>query len=121
MRVLVDDIILQKILTPQEREIPGPSRKQKGKNVVQSAIYDVQVSGAEVWQNGKFHEYLRTSTYDPALGHPVPDPDTANDPDGLQHRLRTDTVFDDVMVNPIAHDELEDLEQSDINLGGFRV
>jgi hypothetical protein len=32
-----------------------------------------------------------------------------------QHRLRTDIVFDDVIVNPLGYDSLEDLDDTDIS------
>ena len=118
MRVLVEDMALQGFhVAKPGRFIPGPSRKDGGTSVVQSAIFDVIVSGAEIWSNGKFREYIRATTYDPALGYPVSDLHTT--PDEPQHRLRTDTVFDDVMVNPLTHDELEDLEDGHVGLGGF--
>ena len=118
MRVLVEDMVLQNFHVVKVGQfIPGPSCKDGGAMVIQSAIFDVIVAGAEVWSNGKFHEYIHATTYDPALGYPVSDLHTT--PDELQHRLHTDTIFDDVMVNPLSYDELEDLEDSHVSLGGF--
>jgi hypothetical protein len=70
------------------------------------------VSRAEVWHNGKFNEYIRATTYDPALGYPITEQTT---PDEVQHRLQTDTVFDDVMVNPLEYDSLEDLDDEAVS------
>jgi len=113
MRVLVDDMELKNIhVATPGRFVPGPSRKEDGVTVVPSAIFDVMVAGAEVWQNGKFQEYIRATTYDPALGYPISDLHMT--PDEVQERLRTDTVFDDV-ENPLAYDALEDLDDGDIS------
>ena len=118
MRILVEDMILQNFhIIKHGRFIPGPSRKVGGTSVIQSAVFDIMVAGAEIWSNGKFHEYIRATTYDPALGYPVSDLHTT--PDEPQHRLRMDTVFDDVITNPLSYDELDDLEDVYVGLGGF--
>lgn len=112
MRVLVEDMVLKDVHTAKpDRFIPGPSRKEGGTTVVRSAVFDVMVAGAEVWHNGKFTEYIRATTYDSALGYPVGE----LAPDEPQHLLHTDTVFDDIIVNPLSFDSLEDLDDSDIN------
>ena len=114
MRVLVEDMLLKNIHTATKaRFIPGPSRKVDGIAVVQTAIFDVMVAGAEVWQNGKFQEYIHATTYDPALGYPISDAHST--PDEIQERLRTETVFDDVESNPLEYDSLEDLDDGDIS------
>ena len=118
MRILVEDMILQNFhIIKHGRFIPGPSCKVGGTSVIQSAVFDIMVAGAEILSNGKFHEYIRATTYDPALGYPVSDLHTT--PDEPQHRLRTDTVFDDVITNPLSYDELDDLEDVYVGLGGF--
>jgi hypothetical protein len=114
MRILVEDMVLKEFhVAKVGRFIPGPSRKEGGKTIIQSAIFDVMVAGAEIWHNGKFTEYIRATTYDPALGYPIAELHTT--PDEPQHRLRTDTVFDDVVVNPLGYDSLEDLDDMDIS------
>jgi len=113
MRVLVEDMILKGIhVVKAGRFIPGPSKKEGGTKIVQSAIFDIMVAGAEVWHNSKFNEYIWATTYDPALGYPITEQTT---PDEVQHRLWTDTVFDDVMVNPLEYDSLEDLDDEAVS------
>ena len=89
---------------PKVRTVLAPrkvtkNRKTEPANV--SAIFDGQVTGAEIWLNGKFTELLKNSTYDPALGYPI----TADDHDT---RLDSETVFDN-MRNPLEHESYEDL------------
>jgi hypothetical protein len=68
MRVLVEDMVLQGFHVAKPGQfIPGPSCKDGKTTVIQSAVFDVIVSGAEVWFNGKFHEYICATTYDPAV------------------------------------------------------
>jgi len=122
MRVLVEDMMLKDMhVVKAGRFIPGLSKKEDGTMVMRSTIFDIMVAGAEVWHNGKFNEYIQATTYDPALGYPVTEQPT---PDEIQHRLRTDTVFDDVIVNPLEYDSLEDLDDEAVSssypgLGGF--
>jgi len=105
MRVLVEDMILKGIhVVKAGRFIPGPSKKEGGTKIVQSAIFDIMVASAEVWHNSKFNEYT--------LGYPITEQTT---PDKVQHRLQTDTVFDDVMVNPLEYDSLEDLDDEAVS------
>jgi len=73
MRVLVEDMEhhgLQK-LSSTGHFIPAPTKKtsKKTSSALISAIVDVQVAGAEIWQQGKFSEFIKTTTYDPALGY----------------------------------------------------
>jgi hypothetical protein len=114
MHVLVDDMVMKNVhVTTPGQFVPGPSRKEDGVTVIPSAIFDVMVAGAEIWQNGKFQEYIRATTYDPALGYPVSD--LHSTPDEVQERLQTGTVFDDIEDNPLAYDSLEDLDDRDIS------
>jgi hypothetical protein len=62
-------------------------KKQSSKKQAISAIIDVQVVGAEIWQNGKFSEFLKNTTFDPATGYPIPEKDDHNG------HLDTRTVF----------------------------
>ena len=71
------------------------------------------VAGTEIWHNGKFMEDIHATTNDPALGYPIAKLHTT--PDEPQHQLRTDTFFDDVVVNPLGYDLLEDLDDRDIS------
>ena len=40
-----------------------------------STIVDIQVLGAKIWQNGKFTDFLKNTTYEPATGYPIPEKD----------------------------------------------
>jgi hypothetical protein len=93
--------------------IPGPSKKEGKTTVVQSAVFNIMVAGAEVWHNGKFKEYIWATTYNPAPGYPVSEQCTTLDE--VQHRLQMDTVFDDVMVNLLEYDTLEDLDDKAVS------
>jgi hypothetical protein len=64
-----------------------------------SAIVDGQVAGAEIWLNGNFREFMKSTTYDPAVGYPITD-------DDRDTRLDSGTVFDNV-TNPLEHDSYE--------------
>ena len=84
--MLVEDMALQGFhVAKPGRFIPGPSRKDGRTSVVQGAIFNVIVSWAEIWSNGKFREYICATTHDPALGYPVSDIHTT--PDDPQHCL----------------------------------
>ena len=77
---------------PKVRTVLAPhkvSRNKKTEPANVSAIFDTQVSGAEIWLNGKFNEFLKNTTYDPAVGYPI----TPNDHDT---RLDSDTAFDEI-------------------------
>ncbi|KAJ7576228.1 hypothetical protein C8J56DRAFT_1062347 [Mycena floridula] len=81
VRILVDDI-RQKQKTKQKiTKTPPP----------QSAIFDIQ---------GKFWDFIKSTTYDPALGYPI----TEEEQD---ERLENGTVFDD-LENPLVCDTHED-------------
>ncbi len=54
----------------------APKRKPSQPPV--SAIVDVQVVGAGIWQQGKFRDFIQSTTYDPALGYPLVVDDSAS-------------------------------------------
>ena len=59
MRVLVEDMESRQLHRGfREHQVPKPIR-------------DPMVLGAESWSNGLFDEFKASTTYDPALGHPV--------------------------------------------------
>ena len=89
---------------PKTRPVSAP-RKVSKKNKTEpevSAIVDVQVAGAEIWVNGKFADFMRNTTFDPAIGYPI------TTDDHHDTRLNSGTVFDNV-VNPLEHDNYEDV------------
>ena len=85
--------------------VPAPSKKtsKKSSTVPISAIMDVQVAGAEIWQQGKFSEFIKTTTYDPALGYPI------DNPEDHDTCLDTETVFDNTILNPLHHSAYVDV------------
>ena len=108
MRILVEDMLRHGIdkNSPQKRMVPAV-KKQSGKKEAASAIFDIKVVGAEIWQNGKFSEFLKNTTYDPATGYPIPEKDDHD------HRLDTGTVFDSTEKNPLEHESFDDLHGDD--------
>jgi len=109
LRVLVEDqerLIMHRE-TATVRPVLAP-RKATTKNVNEpeaSAIFDGQVAGAEIWLNGKFCEFVKSTTYDPAVGYPITD-------DDRDTRLDSGTVFDNV-TNPLEHDSYDDVHGDD--------
>ncbi|KAK6977079.1 hypothetical protein R3P38DRAFT_3335013 [Favolaschia claudopus] len=86
--------------------VPAPPKKVR-KNAAQnskppeaprSAIIDVFVKGAEEW-NGKFKDFIKSTTFDPALGGYPPAAVTASSP--RDTTLDTHTVFDNLARNPL--------------------
>jgi hypothetical protein len=75
-----------------------------------SAIVDVFVKGAEEW-NGKFTEFIKSTTYDPALGgYP---PAASSDSGTRDTTLDTGTVFDSTTKNPLTFNGFMDLHTSE--------
>ena len=72
--------------------------------MVISAIIDVQVAGAEIWQAGKFREFVEKTTFDKKLGYPLGMTAEADD-----SPLANEEPFDDPNRNPIEHESYEDL------------
>ena len=108
MRVLVEDMERRGIhqSPPKKRIIPAV-QKQSGRKEAVSAVVDVQVVGAEIWENGKFSEFLKNTTYDPATGYPIPEHDDHDS------RLDTGTVFDSTEDNPLEYENFNDLHGDD--------
>lgn len=94
---------------------PLKAKKPKNPQPLKSAVFDVQVAGAEIWQNGSFSDFLHSTTYDPALGYPLGHLDVHDT------QLNNGTVFDSE-TNPLVADSFEDLhgdEGDAIGLGGI--
>jgi len=101
--------------SPTPRQVWAPTKPKKGKketkSAPRSAIFDVQVTGAEIWQ-AKFKEFLRATTYDPALGYPVGSTDT------VDTRLDNGTAFDGER-NPLTAESYDDLHGDDADAEGL--
>ncbi|KAK6984169.1 hypothetical protein R3P38DRAFT_3333012 [Favolaschia claudopus] len=97
--------------------VPAPPKKARGtttQNVKapeppRSAIVDVFVKGAEEW-NGKFKDFIKSTTFDPALnGYP---PDTQPSAGPRDTTLDTNTVFDSLTHNPLSIEGYIDIHGS---------
>ncbi|KAF7965706.1 hypothetical protein HWV62_42205 [Athelia sp. TMB] len=124
MRVLVEDMVRKNlhVLHKEGHFVPAPlpKRPSKAKKVDQSsqprsAIADPWILGNEAWQEGKFTDFLKGSTYDPALGYPI---SSESAKDATRHPP-CDSVFDNGTVfdqaeNPIEYGNHEDLHGDEI-------
>lgn len=104
-----------KVSTTRHFVAAPPKKPSKAKNPpppepLRSAIVDVFVKGAEEW-NGKFTEFIRSTTYDPALGgYP---PAASSDTGPRDTTLDTNTAFDNLSQNPLTYDSFMDLHGSE--------
>ncbi|KAJ7346085.1 hypothetical protein DFH08DRAFT_809926 [Mycena albidolilacea] len=76
-----------------------------------SVIVDAFVKGAEEW-DGKFREFIKSRTYDPALGG-YPPASSLYAGTTRDNTLDTNTVFDNVKENPLTPDTFIDLHSSE--------
>jgi hypothetical protein len=117
MRVLVEERERHHLfqLSSKGHFVPAPAKKTSKKTTTTpiSAIVDVQVGGAEIWQQGKFSDFIKATTYDPALGYPI------DSPEDHDTRLDTQTVFDNTISNPDVDVHGDESGESGIgSLGG---
>ncbi|KAJ7848701.1 hypothetical protein B0H14DRAFT_2582839 [Mycena olivaceomarginata] len=75
-----------------------------------SAIVDSFDLGAQILNSGKFREFIRTTTWDPAAGYPVAAPEVGPDEDDP---LLNGSVFDRVDSNPLARDGFDHMDDGD--------
>jgi hypothetical protein len=78
VRSLIKDMVRLKAhkISPQGNFVPAPPKTSKKTSAnslpvtaeLRSAIFDVIVEGAQEWQ-GKFHEYIKNTTWDPRHGY----------------------------------------------------
>lgn len=110
MRVLVEDMERRGIhKAPKKRMVPALNKKSAKKSrEPESSIIDVQVAGAEIWQSGKFSEFLKSTTFDPKIGYPIPSSEDEHD-----DLLDSDSVFDSTVNNPLECDNFVDLHGDD--------
>jgi hypothetical protein len=112
---MVSDLQRKKfrVISVKGHFVPAPPKKAPAKvpkkpppvEEPRSAIIDVFVTGAETW-NTKFVEFIRSTTYDPALGYPLA---PARDSSTRDTTLDTNTAFDNLTHNPITYDSYLDL------------
>lgn len=79
-----------------------------------SAVFDIIDAGLSTW-GGSFNEYIRSTTYDPAVGYPIEDFSTMP----RDTRLDNGTVFDNLNENPLSTDEYHDTHCDDEEGGGL--
>ncbi|KAJ8087846.1 hypothetical protein PM082_006699 [Marasmius tenuissimus] len=105
--------------TPHFVAAPPSKRKnaKKSNTPITSAIFDILVAGASVWHSGKFKEFIKSTTYDPAVNGFSAAGETTADPD--EERLNTDTPFDDTEENPIEIEAYEDTHGDDLDGKGY--
>lgn len=121
MCVLVEAMIKESIHTVslnKPRAVPAPPKRKKTTTDagLRSAVIDVFDIGAQAWQSGKFDEYIQSTTYDPALGYPVPKEQKMKK-NAVSSALDNGTVFDNCEVNVLSYDAYMDLHGDDSELG----
>ncbi|KAJ7145300.1 hypothetical protein C8R43DRAFT_1129975 [Mycena crocata] len=126
IRTLIEEMVRLKahVVSPEGHFVPAapkpPRKNKKGTTAPatasepRSAIFDVMVEGAQIWQS-KFKEFLRNTTWDPKLGYPLVKERTA----ARDTRLLTGTILDSINENPIAFDGYDDLHGDEIGRGGM--
>lgn len=120
LRVLVEEMLNKKVhpTSSRPRFVPAPVKVSKAKNPPKkksppkSAIFDIEVTGASIWLNGKFEEYLRTTTFDPKSGYPM---EEVKDADA---EFSSDSIFDS-STNPIGFESYEDLHGDENDVAGL--
>ncbi|KAG8961831.1 hypothetical protein FRC00_011095 [Tulasnella sp. 408] len=86
------------------REIRAQLGKQ-GKDLMRSGVYDVIALGHESLANGAWSDFLKETTYDPALGYPL---EAGEEGDESALPL-SDTAFDN-QQNPLSYESAEALQ-----------
>ncbi|KAF6754008.1 hypothetical protein DFP72DRAFT_813583 [Ephemerocybe angulata] len=94
------------------------AKKKKRPQQPKSAIVDVMVTGAETWTHGKFNDFKRLTTYDPAIGYPI-----GQFNDHQDCRLDNGTVYDTPTTLHLTFDSPVDVlvdhfEDSGVGGGG---
>ncbi|KAH9920676.1 uncharacterized protein B0H18DRAFT_956944 [Fomitopsis serialis] len=115
MRVLVEAMIADSahVIAADKHFVPatgsgGKAAKKTQSGSPRSAIADVMNLGAEVWQNGKFAEYLQNTVYDPQLGYPMVSRESETTVNNSTSIFHTDTAFDSP-TNPLEYNSYVDL------------
>ncbi|KAH9837857.1 uncharacterized protein C8Q71DRAFT_857035 [Rhodofomes roseus] len=116
MRILVEGMIVDgaHVVAAGKHHVPAAtSSRGKGKKKAdsprRSAVADVMSLGAEIWQNGKFTDYVQSTAYDRELGYPIASGELANSRSNDHSTpFHTDTAFDS-QDNPLQYDSYVDL------------
>jgi hypothetical protein len=111
MCVLVEDMEKHKLhrSMPSKHFVPAMKPTGRKKTAPEaSAIFDISVAGAEAWEQGKFKEYVNTTTYDPATGYLITEKEESN-----SAQLDNMTPFDNTENNPLDFDSYDDLHGDD--------
>ncbi|KAK7028602.1 hypothetical protein R3P38DRAFT_2622936 [Favolaschia claudopus] len=96
---------------PPKRIPKNPPKNPPPIEPPRSAIVDVFVKGAEEW-NGKFYDFIKSTTFDPALGGYPPDESSSKNTT-RDTTLDTGTAFDNLKANPLRYDEFTDVHSGD--------
>ncbi|KAK0444523.1 uncharacterized protein EV420DRAFT_1484640 [Desarmillaria tabescens] len=130
LKRLIDEMVRLKLHNTDELEqhlVPATVRtstRSNRKDKEKSVIVDVQVAGAEIWNDGKFADFLKRTTYDPTIGYPISGGDSHNAEslDDTDPFITGTTSFDDPNINPLVHDSFNDLHGDEViglsSLGG---
>ncbi|KAJ7455023.1 hypothetical protein B0H11DRAFT_1740201 [Mycena galericulata] len=100
---------------PPKKAPKNPPKNPRPLEPPRSAIVDVFVKGIEEW-NGKFDDFIKSTTYDAALGGYPPATETSNS-GPRDTTLDNDTAFDNLKQNPITYDSYIDLHGSEDGAG----
>jgi hypothetical protein len=118
LRLLCEDMLKARlhIQTANRGIMTTPKIDRKGKVTKRatSSIFDSFEVGGEVLNSSKFTEFIRTTTWDPAIGY-------ASFIDNIaltetQHNsavLRNGTAYDSVDRNPISGESFDDIDDGD--------
>ncbi|KAH7905106.1 hypothetical protein BJ138DRAFT_1018176 [Hygrophoropsis aurantiaca] len=115
LRLLTEDMFRARLHVPTaDRGVLTAAKvnKKTGKVTVasQSAIVDCFDTGIQLLNDGKFSEFIHTTTWDPAVGYPV---DVLLSQAEATDVLRNGSIFDSVDENPITRDDFDDIDDGD--------
>lgn len=117
LRLLTENLMHEQVhVLTADRPVNVPAKQNanpsKKPSLPQSAIIDAIDSGATILNSGKFSEFVRTTTWDPALGYPV-DTSVDNTTHANSAALQTNTSFDRTDTNPLEITALDDVDDGD--------
>lgn len=115
LRLLCEEMLSAElhVQTPGRRILTSAKFNRRGKQLApaQSMIIDCYDTGAKILNNGKFNEFIRTTTWDPAVGFQGEIDSEAN-ADHLDVLLNG-TAFDSTSGNPFTIDAYADTDDGD--------
>lgn len=114
LRLLCEDMQRAQLhIQTSNREILIPaSVNKKGKvtKPARSAIVDCIDIGSEILNDGKFDEFIRTTTWDPAVGYPIERLTNVTEGDDV---LLNGSGFDATDRNPLVVEDFNDVDDGD--------